>query len=1474
VGLIRKFHKQHEKAKPHQSSWTKSIVKRFTRLCRFEQMEPRQLLSATPIHLGTTYFEEANPYDSGTGNVFEISYNGGAPGTQLTELKIDTDKYGDGLKIGDVFFDTASGGIGAYGSSPFKIVSKTGIDSVTADVTDGGTTLTLHFTGFDAGEKLIFTIDVDEQGFLGPNAVAEGNEFEGSTMTAKFTAAHYADATGSDMFVDFYDSKLTGLGLPLPPDAYNTADAYLPPGAVAGPVYTAGAVIPLEQVPLPITISGNVYNDPNANNHRDSGEQGIAGVTLSLYELVEGNYVDTGKTALTDTVGHYKFDGVLPGTYKIVETQPSGYLSVGDTVGTVDGQPRGTIVTVDILSNINLEGGDDSINNDFAETLPATISGHVYFDANNNGIRDAGEAPLTGVTVKLLDSNGNATGATTTTDSTGYYQFTTLMPGTYGVAEMQPDGYYDGLDAAGTAGGTAHNPGDLIDGVKLLGGQNGQNYDFGELLPCSLSGRVFLDMNGNAVYDDATDTLLVGVTVNLLDGSGNLLQSTITDDIGGYEFTNLAPGVYSVQEVQPDGYLQGDSLIGSVGGTRVSEDLMKSINIPTGVDAIRYDFYEVPPASLSGFVYADDNNDGVFDNSESGIAGVTVTLLNASGNPTGLTTVTDSNGYYSFTNLRPGTYGVSETQPSEYLDGLDTAGTVGGTAHNPGDLINAIVLAGGVKAKNYNFGEIRPASLSGFVYADDDNDGVFDNSEIGIGGVTVVLRDATGKPTGRTATTDSTGFYSFANLMPGTYGVAETQPSGYVDGLDTAGTVGGTAHNPGDLIDAVSLAAGVKAKNYNFGELRLASLSGHVFADLNADDMYDSGDKYLSGVTMYLLDSQGNRVATAVTDESGYYAFQNLTPGTYSVEEVQPANYLEGSNAVGSAGGTLNGPDKTIEISLGPSVNGVNYDFWEIIPAKISGYVFQDGPTIKVRDGDPQPDIPSIRDGKLTDDDLRLAGVTIKLCDGLGFPLTDSAGNEITTVTDANGYYEFNNLKPGRYSVVEVQPTGYVQGLDTAGSLGGMVVDTYSAIPSDMEGILAVDPQGSSIVQIQIDPGSTGEQYNFSEVKLESLPPDTPPVNPDNPTPPAIQRYFPSGDPGFYHPAYTPSIIPLVLPGGGGAGGPGGHTWHLSVINGGQPREANGGNDFNGSASAEFFDPATWKGANLNQGGEWSIADANGIVVKKYQYGLPDATPVVGDWNGDGVSEIGVFLDGQWLLDLDGNGLWDEGDLWAHLGGDTDQPVAGDWDGDGKADIGIFGMAWIGDIKAIEADPGLPTALNPPKNRYKNIPPDAQHAAVGYREMKRTYAGKIRSDAIDHVFEYGTTGDKAVVGDWTGDGIKKIGVFRNGTWYLDIDGDGRWSAPDVMVEFGREGDVPVPGDWTGDGITKLGVYRGGTFVLDTNNNRQLDATDKVFELGAPGDKPFAGDFDGKGIDTVGVYHEATPQTAHAKITSPAPTVAK
>ena len=89
--------------------------------------------------------------------------------------------------------------------------------------------------------------------------------------------------------------------------------------------------------------------------------------------------------------------------------------------------------------------GQSGLNYDFGELLPASVSGYVYVDANDNGVFDPGETPIAGVTVTLLDASGQPTGETAATDSSGYYQFNNLTPGTYGVAETQPAGYLEGL---------------------------------------------------------------------------------------------------------------------------------------------------------------------------------------------------------------------------------------------------------------------------------------------------------------------------------------------------------------------------------------------------------------------------------------------------------------------------------------------------------------------------------------------------------------------------------------------------------------------------------------------------------------------------------------------------------------------------------------------------------------------------------------------------------------------------------------------------------------------------------------------------------------------------------------------------------------------------------------------------------------------------------------------------------------------
>ena len=1170
MSLFRKAHRKHVVPAPHRKK-SRGADSRF-RICRFEQMESRDLLSVVvpSLNVGATYYQPYDGTDS-IGSLLYISWNGGAAGTHLTDLYIDTHKVAGATPDfsvtspvpGDVFFHTAPSSIGGtMDGVPPSVLEWSGSVQPTITVINDSTLMDIHFadTDFSASGRLVLKVNVDiMESWASGDAkrVVEGADFDGTSFEAVFSADHYQTSTFTGFFRNVYNNPQTTYGLNLPDDNYDNTSAIfttgLPPADPPDPVFTAGVLGSITQTPLPITLSGTVYEDYNVNNVRDSGEPGIPGVTLTLLQLDNGAYVSTGLTATTDANGNYSFNNLLPDTYQIVETQPDGYLSVGDTPGTVNGATRGVVTTVDILSGINLDGGDNSINNDFAEVKPASVSGYVYVDANDNGHYDAGETPIAGVTLTLLDANGNSTGKTATTDSNGYYHFDNLMPGTYGVSETQPAGYLDGLDSAGTAGGTAHNPGDLIDGITLIHDEAGLNYDFGELLP----------------------------------------------------------------------------------------------------------------ANLSGYVYVDANDNGHFDSGEAPIPGVLLTLLDSNGNPTGKTATTDANGYYHFDNLMPGTYGVSETQPAGYLDGLDSAGSTGGTAHNPGDLINGIPLASGVSSTDNDFGELLPASIS-----------------------------------------------------------------------------------------------------------------GQVFVDNNQNNTYDPGEPLLSGVTIWLLDGSGNRITSTTTNSSGKYSFTNLTPGTYGVEEIQPSGYLEGGDQVGSAGGQLSGPDEILNAQLGCGINGVSYDFWEVTPATISGYVFQDGPTIVLQQNDPAPNIPSIRNGILTSTDARLSGVTLQLCDGSGYPLKDANGNYITTKTDANGYYQFTMLQPGEYSVVETQPSGYQTGIDTAGSKGGLVVNKYSTVDAMTLSTLAVNPSGNAIVRITVDPGDSAVQNNFSEVLITRQttppPPILPPVYPTPITPPPLGLPFVQSPPMGSSYTYAPTVNNEV--GFGGATVPDDYDWHLSIIDAGQPRSENSGSEYVDAPQSTVFDPVSWSGPDLTQS-QWILADGDGTPIKTIRYGMAHATPVTGDWDGSGTTKVGVFLDGLWFLDLNGNGVWDAGDLWVKLGTKGDQPVTGDWNGDGKTDIGIFGPMWSGDYRPISVEPGLPDSSNPPSvARPKNVPPQPADAAVGYRTLKKGHDGRLRSDLIDHVFEYGEKGDIAVIGDWNGDGIFNIGIFRNGTWFLDMDGDGRWSA--------------------------------------------------------------------------------------------------
>src|SRR5262249_13213147 len=147
-------------------------------------------------------------------------------------------------------------------------------------------------------------------------------------------------------------------------------------------------------------------------------------------------------------------------------------------------------------------------------------------------------------------------------------------------------------------------PGDKISQVTINWAQAGVEYNFGELLPALISGRIHADEGPDCDFEHP-EHMLEGVQVDLLDGEGNVLATTYTDALGKYEFSGLRPGVYSVREHQPTEYFDGGEQVGTAGGSKSDSpgfSFFTGINLGSGVAGLNYDFCEKPGAELSGYV--------------------------------------------------------------------------------------------------------------------------------------------------------------------------------------------------------------------------------------------------------------------------------------------------------------------------------------------------------------------------------------------------------------------------------------------------------------------------------------------------------------------------------------------------------------------------------------------------------------------------------------------------------------------------------------------------------------------------------------------------------------------------------------------------------------------------------------------------------------------------------------------------------
>ncbi len=533
---------------------------------------------------------------------------------------------------------------------------------------------------------------------------------------------------------------------------------------------------------------------------------------------------------------------------------------------------------------------------------------------------------------------------------------------------------------------------------NALGFTNNQSGGAGQEV-YKIGNYVWEDTNKNGIQE-LGEVGVKGVTVVAYDNKTNKeVGRTITDEKGGYLIPNLPNGDYRVEFSNlPKGYEVTPSKQGN--NEELDSNGLSSVITVNGKDNLSADLgiYK-PKYNLGDYVWEDTNKNGIQDQGEKGISGVTVTLKDENGNVL-KTVTTDADGKYKFTDLGNGNYKVEFTTPEGYTpttvtsgsdiekdsNGLTTTGVINGAD-------NMTLDSGFYKTPKYNLGN--------YVWEDTNKDGKQDSTEKGISGVTVTLKNENGEVL-QTTKTDKDGKYQFTGLENGTYKVEFETPSGYTptqvgsgtdEGIDSNGTstTGVIKDKDNDTIDS-----GFYKPTYNLGD--------YVWEDTNKNGVQDKDEKGISGVTVTLKDENDKVLKTVTTDENGKYQFTDLNNGTYKVEFETPSGYTPTSVTSGN---------DTEKDSNGLTTTGVIKDadnmtldsgFYKTPKYSLGDYVWYD----------------SNKDGKQDSTEKGIKDVKVTLLNEKGEVIG-------TTTTDENGKYRFDNLDSGKYKVIFEKPAGLTQ---------------------------------------------------------------------------------------------------------------------------------------------------------------------------------------------------------------------------------------------------------------------------------------------------------------------------------------------------------------------------------------------------------------------------------------------------------------